>query len=77
MRPSTISVLSIHEPRVAAATIPMMSEKTTHSTAAPMTSDKVTGTVSMTAGTTSQPRLTKEVRSPVMKIFFIMVRYCT
>ena len=51
--------------------------KTTHSTAAPITSDKVTGTVSSTAGTTFQPRLTKEVRSPVMKIFFIMMKYWT
>ena len=64
-------------PRVAAATMPMIRPKTTQSTAAPITSDRVTGMVSITAGTTFQPRLTKEVRSPVMKIFFIMVRYWT
>ena len=77
MRPRIISSLSSQLPRVAAATMPISMPKTTHNTAAPMTSDSVTGIVSITAGTTFQPRLTKEVRSPVMKIFFIMTKYCT
>ena len=77
MRPRTISSLSSKVPRVAAAARPMSRPKTTQSTAAPITSDSVTGTVSSTAGTTFQPRLTKEVRSRVMKSFFIMTKYCT
>ena len=76
-RPSAISSLSSQLSRVAAATMPMMIETTTHSTAAPNTSDSVTGMESSTAGTTFQPRLTKEVRSPVTKIFFIISTYCT
>ena len=55
-------------------TTPTIRPKTTHSTAAPITSDNVTGTVSSTAGTTFQPRLTKEVRSRVMNSFFIITR---
>ena len=72
-----MSSLSSQLPRVAAATRPMSIPKITHRIAAPMTSDSVTGTVSRTAGTTFQPRLTNEVKSPVMKIFFIMTKYCT
>ena len=42
--------------------------------AAPNTSDSVTGTTSRTAGTTFQPRLTKEVRSRVMNSLLIILR---
>ena len=49
----------------------------THSTAAPSTSDSVTGAARSTWGTTFWPRLTKEVRSRVTNSRFIITAYWT
>ena len=44
---------------------------------APSTSDSVTGAASSTCGITFAPRLMYDVRSRVMKSFFINSAYCT
>ena len=46
----------------------------TQITAAPSTSESVTGAASSTCGTTFAPRFTNDVRSRVMNSFFIMQR---
>jgi hypothetical protein len=50
---------------------------TTQITAAPSTSESVTGAASMTCGTTLAPRFTNEVRSRVTNSFFIISAYWT
>ena len=50
---------------------------TTQITAAPKTSESVTGAASTICGITSAPRLTNEVRSRVTNSFFIISPYCT
>ena len=51
--------------------------KITQITAAPSTSDSVTGAASVTCGITFAPRLTNDVRSREMNSFFIISAYCT
>ena len=50
---------------------------TTQMTAAPKTSDSVTGAASITCGITFAPRFTNEVRSRVTNSFFIITAYWT
>ena len=76
-RPITISVLSARLPRVAAAIKPTPKPPAIHSSAAPPTSDSVTGVAAAICGSTFSPRFTNEVRSPVMKRRFISSAYCT
>ncbi len=75
--PRIIRSLSTSVPRQTPAMTPIAIDTTTQTTAAPRTSDKVTGTACRIDGMTFWPRLTKEVRSPVMKRRFINRRYCT
>ncbi len=77
IRPRIISTRSMRVPRQTPATTPIRIDSVTQTTAAPNTSDSVTGTACRIDGMTRWPRLTKEVRSPVMKRRFINSRYCT
>src|SRR5436853_7090545 len=70
--PMIITVVSIAVPRKTPASIPMAIDAMTQITAAPNTSDKVTGAACVTCGITLAPRFTYDVRSRVMKSFFII-----
>ena len=59
-------------PRKTPASMPIAMLATTQITAAPKTSDSVTGAACVTCGITFAPRLTYDVRSRVMKSFFII-----
>ena len=72
MSPMTIRAVSIHVPLKTPASMPMAIETTTQITAAPKTSDSVTGAACVTCGITFAPRLTYDVRSRLMKSFFII-----
>ena len=73
--PASIRPRSITVPRKAAASVPAATDITTQITAAPPTSDSVTGAAAATAGTTRSPRLTKLARSRVTNSFSIMRMY--
>ena len=75
--PRTIRPASTGVPRKTAARRPMPMLNTTQITAAPSTSESVTGAAWVTCGITFAPRLTNDVRSRVMKSFFIISAYCT
>ena len=62
---------------MAAAIVPMAIEATIHSSAAPPTSDRVTGAASITSGTTFSPWSTNEARFRVTNSESISRRYCT
>ncbi len=53
-------------PRLAAAIVPIATPTSIQITAAPMTSERVTGAACMIWGMTLSPRLTNEVRSRLM-----------
>ena len=73
--PTIITAASTGVPRNTAARRPIPMLKTTQITAAPSTSESVTGAASVTCGITFAPRLTNDVRSRVMKSFFIISAY--
>ena len=62
-------------PRYTAAASPIPIANITQMTAAPSTSDSVTGAAATICGITGVPRLTNDVRSRVMKSFFIINPY--
>ena len=62
-------------PLSTAASTPMPTAKMTQMTAAPNTSDRVTGTAWTISGTTCSPWLEYDTRSREMKSFCIMIRY--
>src|SRR5437868_6092416 len=68
---------STRVPRIAPARVPIATPSTIQITAAPTTRESVIGIASMICGMTRMPRFTKEVRSWVMKRFFIIIAYCT
>ena len=74
---STISIGSKTVPRSTAAATPIRIDITTQITAAPSTSDSVTGVAATISGTTLWPWFVYEVRSRLMNSFFIRIRYCT
>src|SRR3954447_2522840 len=75
--PMIITVVSIAVPLNTPASRPMTMEAITQITVAPKTSDRVTGAAWVTWGITFAPRFTYEVRSRVMKSFFIISAYRT
>ena len=77
IRPRIISAGSIGLPRVAAATTPMATPRTTQMSAAPMTSEKVAGAARAICGMTSEPRLTNDSRSRLTNSFSIIFTYWT
>ena len=72
--PTVITVGSIAEPRRLAASTPLTMPKISHSTAAPITSDSVTGAACRICGTTFCPTFTYDVRSRVTNSCFIISR---
>ena len=75
--PTTMIRVSSGVPRKTAAARPMTMLTTTQISAAPSTSESVTGAASTICGITSAPRFTNEVRSRVTNSFFIISPYCT
>ncbi len=71
--PMIITAVSIGLPRNTAASRPIAMLNTTQMTAAPNTSERVTGAACVTCGITCSPRFTYDVRSREMKSFFIMI----
>ena len=73
IRPTTITIVSIGLPRKTPASIPIAdADAITQMTAAPKTSESVTGAACVTCGITFAPRFTYDVRSREMKSFFII-----
>src|SRR5262249_42653611 len=72
-RATTISSGSKIVPRSKAAAIPTPIASTTQSTAAPKTSDNVAGAAAAISGATLTPWVEDHSRSPVMKIFFLIM----
>ena len=77
IRPSAISSGSQILPRSTAAATPMAMPTTTQRTAAPRTSESVTGVARAICGTTSTPRLENDWRSRETTSASIIFRYCT
>ena len=77
IRARIIRMGSIRVPLNTAAAIPIASAMITQITAAPNTSDSVAGVACTISGTIFWPWFEYDTRSRVMRIFFIISRYCT